>query len=83
MTGTPRTSAETQKGYGCVIDDDTLDVLDQLTDGEEQFAGAGSPNYNQAPPTCTALWARVLTRYQNGTYKGCKNFPANSPFPPD
>lgn len=68
--------SETQKGYGYEADDDyengTFDIYH-----EEQFEGAGSPNYRAVPRTCTDRWARVLTLYQDGHYDGCKNFPAD------
>jgi hypothetical protein len=69
--------SESQKGYGYELDDDYVNGTFQIY-SEEQFAGAGSPNYTTVPRTCTDRWARVLTLYQDGHYTGCKNYPANS-----
>lgn len=69
--------SESQKGYGYELDDDYVDDTFEIYD-EEEFAGAGSPNYDTVPRTCTDRWARVLTLYQDAHYTGCKNYPANS-----
>lgn len=64
-----------QKGWGYTIDDDNLLVLSaaRLND-----TGTGDL-WGVAPGTGTQGFARVRTRYQNGTVKSCNPLPVTSP----
>jgi hypothetical protein len=63
-----------QKGFGYIISDSTLAVL-----LDERFENTGSGDLEQfAPGTGTQGYARVRTRYNNGTVKSCNPLPVNS-----
>lgn len=65
-----------QKGFGYMIDDGNLQVLT----GAQRMANTGSGSLdNYAPGTGTQGYARVRTRYQDGTVKSCNPLPVTSP----
>ncbi len=64
-----------QKGWGYVINDTTLNFV-----AWERMPDAGSGNlYPNAPATGAQGWARVRTRYQDGSVKSCNPLPVTSP----
>lgn len=64
-----------QKGWGYVIYDHNLAVIDA-----ERFASTGTLGYDDpAPGTGTQGYARVRTRYEDGTVKSCNPLPVTSP----
>jgi hypothetical protein len=64
----------TQKGYGYMISDSSLAVL-----ASEHFDSAGGQAlWSTAPGTGTQGYARVRTRYNNGTVLSCNPLPVTS-----
>lgn len=62
-----------QKGFGYML----LPAM-QIA-GQERFPGSGTADlYRDPPGTGTQGWARVRTRYQDGTVKSCNPLPATS-----
>ena len=64
-----------QKGWAYMIDDSSLVVVNYPG---ENFTDAGTGGYESpAPGTGTQGYARVRTRYNNGTVLSCNPLPAN------
>ncbi|TIC79001.1 hypothetical protein [Nocardioides sp. GY 10127] len=69
-----RTVTGIQKGWGYMIDDSNLLVL-----SAERLADTGSGAlWGTAPGTGTQGYARMRTRYQNGSVKSCNPLPVTS-----
>lgn len=66
-----RTVTGIHKGFGYVINDSNLHIV-----SSERFSNTGTGGLDaSAPGTGTQGWARVRTRYQNGSVKSCNPLP--------